>query len=1630
MTTYPNSIVSTSAGSFTATFKVPPSSIGAHTVTGLDAISNSAQAPITVLASVTEQVSITVANGGPTGTATLTGCLVNPATIAFDGSGHNISATPSCTVVAIVPGDGATTRFRFSGSSPTMTFNTCSSGTCSSLSTTVYNQLLNTYSAAPSTPATWDAPLSIAVTGTISGLSSSTGCTVNTSSGGGSVSCQGWFDYNTLVTVTSPILVSAGEQWASSANAFTDVNSGLIHVAPYINQFEVNFATSPIRAGTTSPSGTTGWLNYGSTISVTETPNSTYAFVIWTTNSASISFSPSPYANPVTATILGTGTILANFVTGLDCLATANGTDVPLITATINNCSANDLIIVFVMQDSNNTVTSITDTAGLTYNLRLSGSEGNNQEVEEWWARVGSSALASDSIFVAIGGLSSHHTNVIVVGFSGLAVAPFDTNAGLAYSSSSAAGRPSVSGVSTSNSNDLVFALVGSTGPDFDSAAGAFALVTSQNQNGEVGSIQYETISQTLSGVTVYFDNASSTQGHWVMIVDALVRVTSQIAQPVTVSTIGTNLSATITISGCDVFPGSIVADGTQVTLAADPSCTLTFTVPTDTGNTRYRFSSAGSPSLDWSITVCLTGTCASQSNVVYYQLLQTLSYSVAGGGSPSTPILTDVVLGSSSSQSLTTTPTSYWIDSGASWTVSDPISGGSGERWQIDPASQGDSGTFTSPQTTVFPYVHQYFLTVTSSQDTPTPSSGWFNSGSTIAAQVSSPVSAGTGVRYITTGWTGSGSVPVSGTISSLAFTINSTSTITWNWQLQYLLTVQTNGLPSSHPTAVYLGGISSGIASDSAPYTLWMNSGATTGTMGIDGTISGGSGVGYYFTTWEDSSTSNPRTSDSMSGPMTHTASYGTDTTPPVIVLSESPNPNSNGWNNVTVTVSWAVSDSESGIASSSGCGIATLASETSGTTITCNATDRAGLTGTSSVIVKIDETVPSLAGTTSPSPNSNGWNNANVIVTFTCADSLSGTGTGPLSPQTVSTEGSGQSRTATCVDKAGNSASVTVGGINIDKTSPTLSGSRSIPPNANGWNNVTITVSFACSDTLSGVSSFSSPRTLGEGAGQSVTGSCLDVAGNSASSTVSNVNIDLTLPSISSTRSVAPNSHGWNNNPVTVSFACTDSLSGVFSLSSPTTLGQGFNQTVLGLCVDLAGNPATASESSINIDLTQPLIAGSRSPGANTFGWNNSTVTASFTCTDALSGVDTLSTPTTLNLEGPQSVTGTCIDFAGNSASATIGNINIDFTPPSITSSRSVPPNTQGWNNNPVTISFACDDSLSGVSSVSGPTTLGEGGGQSVQGSCTDRAGNSANTSQTNVNIDLTAPTITGLLAPSPNSNGWVNSTATVNFTCADSLSGVAYCSPPAVPPGEGFGISVTGLVTDLAGNNATLTVSNINIDKTVPVLSVTRSPQPNQNGWNDVAVTVTFSCADLLSGVDSYSGQSTTATEGKDQSVTGFCIDRAGNRVSLTAGNINVDLTPPTITGSRSPDPDVFGGTVGSVTVTFICTDPLSGVANVTDPVTLGNGDGQSVTGTCTDGAGNHSFTVLSGINVGINTSLVLLVVLIVASALSTVFLIMFRRKRRSQFIWDLPPNQGSEDAMPKPVELTGEDAVTG
>src|SRR5207249_12168081 len=107
-----------------------------------------------------------------------------------------------------------------------------------------------------------------------------------------------------------------------------------------------------------------------------------------------------------------------------------------------------------------------------------------------------------------------------------------------------------------------------------------------------------------------------------------------------------------------------------------------------------------------------------------------------------------------------------------------------------------------------------------------------------------------------------------------------------------------------------------------------------------------------------------------------------------------------------------------------------------------------------------IKIDKTAPVVTGSRDPAANSSGWNNSDVTVSFPCADTgavLSGIGTDTLVGGTLSSESNGQSLTSggACVDNAGNAASpTTVGGINIDKTAPSITGSRSPQANLAGW------------------------------------------------------------------------------------------------------------------------------------------------------------------------------------------------------------------------------------------------------------------------------------------------------------------------------------------------------------------------------------------------------------------------------------------------------------------------------------------------------------------------------------------------------------------------------------------------
>jgi len=157
--------------------------------------------------------------------------------------------------------------------------------------------------------------------------------------------------------------------------------------------------------------------------------------------------------------------------------------------------------------------------------------------------------------------------------------------------------------------------------------------------------------------------------------------------------------------------------------------------------------------------------------------------------------------------------------------------------------------------------------------------------------------------------------------------------------------------------------------------------------------------------------------------------------------------------------------------------------------------------------------DTIPPIITGSVSPAPNANGWNASPVTVSFSCVDNVGGSGVASVTgPIVVTTEGAAQAFVGICTDVAGNSANTTVF-VSIDQTPPSIFGSIFPTPDANGFNDTDVTVTFNCFDALSGVASVTGPILVTtEGVNQPVAGVCADLAGNEAA-TIVFVSIDKT-------------------------------------------------------------------------------------------------------------------------------------------------------------------------------------------------------------------------------------------------------------------------------------------------------------------------------------------------------------------------------------------------------------------------------------------------------------------------------------------------------------------------------------
>jgi hypothetical protein len=667
------------------------------------------------------------------------------------------------------------------------------------------------------------------------------------------------------------------------------------------------------------------------------------------------------------------------------------------------------------------------------------------------------------------------------------------------------------------------------------------------------------------------------------------------------------------------------------------------------------------------------------------------------------------------------------------------------------------------------------------------------------------------------------------------------------------------------------------------------------------------------------------------------------------------------SNGWYVSNVTVNWVIDPLPD---SSSGCDAFTLTADTPGTSRTCSAT-WGSTTINYTLTIKIDKTPPTVGGALSRQPDANGWYNHPLPISFSGSDALSGLAS-CSSPTYSGPDRADAVVSGSCRDNAGNTAGAAVS-FDYDATAPTVTAGASRQPDANGWYNHLLTVSFSGSDGTSGLAGCSAAASYSgpDSSGAAVYGTCTDKAGNTGTGALS-FPYDATPPTaVKGTLSRQPDANGWYNHALPISFSGTDGMSGLASCSSPTYSGPDRADAVVsGSCRDNAGNTASAAVS-FDYDATAPTVkaAASRQPDAN--GWFNHPLTISFSGSDSTSGLTGCSSAASYS--GPDTagaaVYGTCTDKAGNTGTGAL-SFPYDATPPTAKGTVGRAPDANGWYNHPLPISFSGSDALSGLASCSSPTYSGpDTAGAAVSGSCVDKAGNTTSSS-VSFDYDATPPVVTVAAGRVPDANGWYNHALTVSFSGSDATSGLAGCSPAATYGGpDNAGAAAYGSCWDNAGNTGTGKLA-FKYDATPPTAKGTVGRSPDANGWYNHPLTVSFSGTDATSGLAGCSSASYSGPDDPRAAVAGSCRDSAGNTTSA-AVSLEYDATPPAVRGTTSRPPDANGWYNHPLKVVFSAGDATSGVASCSSATYSGpDSAGAAVSGSCRDTAGNIRSAVVA------------------------------------------------------------------
>jgi hypothetical protein len=449
------------------------------------------------------------------------------------------------------------------------------------------------------------------------------------------------------------------------------------------------------------------------------------------------------------------------------------------------------------------------------------------------------------------------------------------------------------------------------------------------------------------------------------------------------------------------------------------------------------------------------------------------------------------------------------------------------------------------------------------------------------------------------------------------------------------------------------------------------------------------------------------------------------------------------------------------------------------------------------------------------------------------------------------------------------------------------PTVSAALSpaTPNGSNGWYTTAPTVHFTCDDDL-GVTDCPADYTVAEGGQDATSGTVHDENGNSADWSLPAVKVDTIAPSVSigidNDASSADGSYnantGWYLGTPDFTGSCEDGATCTVEFDSsgyyggPTTGGYGhWTRTA----IDDAGNTTSASTGDVELNPTDPTISGT-AVGLNSAGWANAGVHSGWdsngnwsdtlpnsyiqwSCGSQFAGISSCggaNSQTGLTDETPvdgSDITGTVNDYSGRSATGSV-HVKVDTTPPTLTPVITGTVGDNGWYTSPVTVSWTCEDALSGVKTCSNNTDTFADDEGTASGSATDVADNTASSS-VDISSDTIAPLISGTILTDKGYGGVYDDPITVHWTCSETaapgVSGVATCPADTTVTGIGTDTVASATVLDNAGNAAVGTVSHLFRRVDAPAITVTGA----LNGHTyDFGSTVAPSCTAISGSGD--------------------------------------------------------------------------------------------------------------------------------------------------------------------------------